>query len=40
MSAGSFEQAAQEVKSAGYATAPNYTSSLISVYNSQLAKYF
>lgn len=36
----SFEQAAHEVKAAGYATAPNYSSSLIAVYNQQLARYF
>jgi hypothetical protein len=40
MQAQSFEQAAAEVKRAGYATAPNYTSSLIAVYNQQLARYF
>ncbi len=36
----SFEQAAQEVKQAGYATDPNYSRSLISVYNQHLARYF
>ena len=36
----SFEQAAHEVKRAGYATAPIYTDSLMSVYNQQLARYF
>lgn len=40
LAAGSFEQAAYEVRAAGYATDPNYSKSLISVYNSQLAKYF
>ncbi len=36
----SFEQAAHEVKQAGYATDPNYSRSLISVYNQHLARYF
>jgi hypothetical protein len=36
----SFEQAAQEVKRAGYATAPNYSGQLVSVYNQHLARYF
>lgn len=40
LSSQSFEQAAYEVRAAGYATDPNYTRSLISVYNSQLARYF
>ena len=40
MAAQSFEQAAHEVKAAGYATAPNYSQSLQDVYNTHLAKYF
>ncbi len=40
LGARSFEQAAQEVKQAGYATDPNYSRSLISVYNQHLARYF
>lgn len=36
----SFEQAAHEVRQAGYATDPNYSRSLISVYNQHLARYF
>ncbi len=39
-SAGSFEQAAGAVRSAGYATDPNYTQKLISIYNSHLKQYF
>lgn len=40
MQAQSFEQAAHEVKAAGYATAPNYSQALRDVYNTHLAKYF
>jgi hypothetical protein len=36
----SFEQAAHEVKAAGYATAPNYSQALRDVYNTHLARYF
>lgn len=36
----SFEQAARAVQSSGYATAPNYASSLISTYNTHLARFF
>lgn len=40
MGSQSFEQAAYEVKKAGYATAPNYTDALIRVYKTHLAQYF
>lgn len=40
MEAQSFEQAAHEVKAAGYATAPNYSQALRDVYNTHLARYF
>ena len=40
VSSQSFEQAAHEVKRSGYATDPNYSRSLISVYNQHLARYF
>lgn len=40
LAAQSFEQAAHEVKAAGYATAPNYSQALRDVYNTHLARYF
>ena len=40
LQAQSFEQAAHEVKAAGYATAPNYSQALRDVYNTHLARYF
>lgn len=40
VSSQSFEQAAQEVRAAGYATDPSYTQKLISTYNTHLARFF
>ncbi|MCA9781430.1 MAG: glucosaminidase domain-containing protein, partial [Candidatus Eremiobacteraeota bacterium] len=40
VNASSFEEAAVRIRQAGYATAPNYTSALLSVYRTHLARYF
>ena len=40
LTAGSFEEAAQAVKDAGYATDNSYVSKLIDVYNSHVARHF
>ena len=40
VNASSFEEAALRIRQAGYATAPNYTSALLSVYRTHLARYF
>lgn len=40
LNANSFEEAADQVRRAGYATAPNYTTSLIAVYNRHLRRHF